>query len=118
VYTRGQSCFPGLTLNPAIRVPAALPARARRKASASLAAAEAAPGEAPGCELYPVPCNLGVFAMDESTIELNFSADADEHGAGHVSLVEATENHMTAPRRAVSGTCVGPSCQHGSHTIQ
>lgn len=57
-----------------------LPARARRKASSEKAAAEAVSGAEASCELYPVPCNLGVVAMDESTIELNFSADGDEHG--------------------------------------
>ena len=77
----GSTVFHASALNPELCVRAALPARARRKASASLAAAEAAPGDAPNCELYPVPCNLGVVAMDESTIELNFCADAEEHGA-------------------------------------
>ena len=77
-----EAVFPVSTLILCFVCPAALPARARRKASSGPAALDAAPGEAaPGCELYPVPCNLGVVAMDESTIELNFCADGDEHGA-------------------------------------
>ena len=89
---------------PSLRAPAALPARARRKASSSLTAAEAAPGnEAPGCELYPVPCNLGVVAMDESTIELNFCPDGDEHGV-HASHPENADEllcrHHSVPLSA------------------